>query len=506
MARNVATRYMAIGVDGLIGFLLLPFNVSHLGPSAYGLWALTTSITFYFSVLDLGYGGALVKFVAQYRAWRDRHALNEILSTMFFVFTGVGLVTFVAIAGVAWQFDRLFKVTPAQVRTGQYLLFVTGSFIALRFAASVFGAVVFGFQRFYLNNLISIASSIVVALVNVAVLKNGGDLVTLVTATTTVRAITLAACVLTGYVVYPGLQITAALFRRRRLREVTGFSVYIMVLDWSAKLNFQTDTLVIGAMIGTPAVALWAVGQRIAQLCQQLTVQVSNSLFPLVVDSDAAARHDRLRAILIHGTSLSLALAVPVCTGLSVLAGPVVAAWMGPRFDASVVVVQLLLAVVLVRIATSSAGTILRGAGRHRLLAFTNATTAVTNVLLSIALVKPLGLAGVGIGTLVPVTIAAVFVQFPVACARVGVSAWTVCRQAVWPAVWPVTGLLAVVWLGRPYVASSLPGLGALLVAGGLAYAALFVGCALPGAERRVYWTKLTQLAGRASRAPSVAA
>ena len=108
----------------------------------------------------------------------------------------------------------------------------------------------------------------------------------------------------------------------------------------------------------------------------------------------------------------------------------------------------------------------------------------------------PLGLAGVGIGTLVPVTIAAVFVQFPAACARVGVSAWTVCRQAVWPAVWPVTGLLAVVWLGRPYVASSLPGLGALLVAGGLAYAALFVGCALPGAERRVYWTKLTQLAG----------
>jgi O-antigen/teichoic acid export membrane protein len=506
MARNVASRYLAIGVDGLIGFLLMPFNVSHLGQAAYGLWALTTSITFYFSVLDLGYGGALVKFVAQYRAWRDRQALNEILSTMFFVFTVVGLVTFVAVAGIAWHFDRVFKVTPNQVRTGQYLLLVTGSFIALRFSASVFGAVVFGFQRFYLNNVISIASSIVVALVNVAVLKGGGDLVTLVIATTSVRAITLAACILTGYLVYPGLQITAALFRRQRLREVTEFSAYVMVLDWSMKLNFSTDTLVIGAMIGTPAVALWTVGQRIAGVCQQLTAQVSNSLFPLVVDSDAAARHDRLRAILIHGTSLSLALAVPVCTGLALLAGPVVAAWMGPHFEASVVVAQLLLAVVLVRIGTSSASAILRGAGQHRLLAFTNATTAVVNVLLSIVLVKPLGLAGVAIGTLVPITIAAVFIQFPVACARVGVSAWTVCRRAVWPAVWPVIGLIAVVWAGYPFVPPTLTGLGALLVVAGLAYMALYVGCALPGAARRVYWSKLTQLAGRAARAPSVAA
>ena len=106
---------------------MMPFNVAHLGQSAYGLWALTTSITFYFSVLDLGYGGALVKFIAQYRAWRDRQALNEILSTMFVVFTGVGVVTFVVTAGIAWQFGRLFRVTPDQVATGQALLLVTGA-------------------------------------------------------------------------------------------------------------------------------------------------------------------------------------------------------------------------------------------------------------------------------------------------------------------------------------------------------------------------------------------
>ena len=269
MARNISTRYLAIAVDGVIGLMMMPFNVAHLGQSAYGLWALTTSITFYFSVLDLGYGGALVKFIAQYRAWRDRQALNEILSTMFVVFTGVGRGH---VPG-----DRRHRVavrSPLQGDAGpgcdraSICLLVIGAYIAIRFAASIFGAVVVGFQRYYLNNLISICSSICVALVTYSVLTGGADLVTLVIATTAVRVLALGGFVLTGYLRVSGPAASALrLFRRERLREVTGFSVYILVLDWSAKLNYSTDALVIGAMMSTSAVAVWTVGQRIAQVC-----------------------------------------------------------------------------------------------------------------------------------------------------------------------------------------------------------------------------------------------
>ena len=52
-----ATSRLAIctGVETIVGLLVLPFNVAHLGKAAYGLWILTTSITADFSVLDLGY-------------------------------------------------------------------------------------------------------------------------------------------------------------------------------------------------------------------------------------------------------------------------------------------------------------------------------------------------------------------------------------------------------------------------------------------------------------------
>src|SRR4029079_17870947 len=108
VARNVSTRYIAIAVEMGVGLLVLPFNLAHIGKAAYGLWVLATSVTAYFSVLDLGYSGALVKFVAQYRAKRDVRALNEILSTLFFICVLAAAVMYGPAGILAMFVDRVF--------------------------------------------------------------------------------------------------------------------------------------------------------------------------------------------------------------------------------------------------------------------------------------------------------------------------------------------------------------------------------------------------------------
>jgi O-antigen/teichoic acid export membrane protein len=494
VAQNISTRYLAIFVDGAVGLVLLPFNVSHLGPSAYGLWALTTSVTWFFGALDLGYGSALVKFIAEYRAWRDRSALNEIISTIGLVFAGLGVLCFLVTALLAWRFGSLFHLEPDQVRSGRYVLLIVGAYLSIRFPLSVFGAVVYGFQRYYLNNAVSIGISLAVATVNLGVLSAGHGLVTLVAAVTAVRLLSLGLFAWNAYRAFPGLRVRPSLFRRTRLQEVTGFSVYMLVLDWSAKVNYSSDTIVIGAMLDTTAVAVWTVGQRLAQLAQQLTNQLNDALFPNVVDSDAGQRNDRLQMILLQGTKLSLALGAPLCLGLIVLADPLIHSWVGTRFAASVLPTRIMLTLVLMRVSTASANLILRGAGEHRLLTYATASTAVVNVLLSVALVRPLGLPGVALGTLIPVSVSAVFVLYPAACRRVGLPVSRALTQAVWPAAWPGVVMIGVLWLGRRLTPTGLPEVAIHLAVGGLVYVALFLGVAIGAEERRFYWTKLRGL------------
>lgn len=497
VARNVSTRYLAIAVEAVLGVLILPFNVSHLGQSAYGLWMLTASITAYFSVLDLGYGGALVKYVAHYRARKDAQALNEILSTAFWVFATFGLITYFLAIGLAASLGSLFRITPDQVEVGRKVLLITSLNVAAGTAFGVYGSVINGFQRYDLNNIVGTISSAATAAVNVLVLSLGYDLVALVTATTLVRLLTYLVYRANAYRVFPALSIRPSLFRLARLRELTMFSVYMLIIDWANKVNYSVDALVVGMFLGTTAVAIWAVGQRVAELTQRLSNQLNEVLFPTIVDCDSAERVAHLQAIFVQGTRLSLATVVPLAGTLAMVAQPLVHAWVGPTFAGSAIVLQLLSIAVIVRVAGGTATTLLKAAGRHKLVAAASAVSAVCNPILSVAMVSRFGLPGVAVAAFVPLVIVSAFVVFPAACHRVGLSVVDGWTKAVWPALWPALIMVLFVTVTRSHVGDSLIAIAFEIGTAGVIYLGTFAFFGISAAERRFYLTRLGEITAR---------
>jgi O-antigen/teichoic acid export membrane protein len=504
IARNLFTRYMMIFADTLIGLFMLPFNVSYLGKDAYGLWLLTASITAYFSVLDLGYGGALVKFVAQYRAWRDARAINEIASTLFLMFAVIGVASYGVAMLVAFNIQHVFAISPNQVAVGRTVLLIVSVQFALSFPFSIYGSVINGFQRYDANNLVAIASSVLVAAANAIVLLSGGDLVHLVIWTTAVRVVALFVYRLNAYRIFPALSIRPSLATRARLREVTGFSVYSLVIDWANKINYSIDPLIIGVFLGPAAVAVWGVAQRIVWAVQRLTNQLNSVLFPVVVDSDAGRRPEHLRAIMLQGTRLSLATVLPTVSSIVLVAPVLVTAWVGPDFAGSAIVIQVLCVAIAVRVGCATSATLLKGAGQHRFVALTNLAVSGVNVALSVVLVQRYGLFGEALGTLIPVTLMAVFVQFPAACRRTALPMSEALWRGVWPAVWPAIPVALVLLATRPYVPPRLSVIALFAVGGSLLYLALFVTFALGTKDRALYLRKARQLVWRSS--PAVAA
>jgi O-antigen/teichoic acid export membrane protein len=491
VARNVASRYVIITIDGLIGLLVLPFNVHHLGQAAWGLWMLTTSVSAYFTVIDLGYGGSITKFVAQYRARRDAQGINEITSTLFVLFAGLGAAAYGIFVLVAFHVDAVFNLSPGQTETARLLLLITGTQVAMGLPFGVFGGVVNGFQRYDINNAVSIGTSLTVATVNVTMLQLGYGLVPVVLATTLVRSGSNLIYRRNAYRVFPLLSVRPAHFRKSRLREVSGFSIYMSVIDWSNRLNFASDIIVIGAFMTPAAVAIWAVPRRLAALSKSLTNQFNSVLLPVVVDSDARARADRLQTILIHGTRLSLFLVTPIATGLFVMADPLIRVWVGPQFAASVPIAQILAIVTIFRVGNAPSSVVLKGAGRHRLLALASAGTAIVNLALSLWWIRWYGLPGQAIATLVPVSAVTMFVLFPAACRRAGVDIGTAFRQAVWPVLWPLPVMIVVSLALRSALPMTLVTVMLGAAAGAICYAAVFVAFAVAPVERASYLAKL---------------
>jgi O-antigen/teichoic acid export membrane protein len=214
------------------------------------------------------------------------------------------------------------------------------------------------------------------------------------------------------------------------------------------------------------------------------------------VGADTSRRNDRLAEVLVQGTRLSLATILPVAGALALLADAVVLGWTGPRYASAAIIVKILAVVVLVRVGSWTANTVLLGAGSHQLVAISNSITAAINIALSVLFIHWWGLPGVAIATLVPVTIRAVMIVIPVACARVGMSLTTFFATAVWPAVWPAMAVLSGLAIFRNPHSTSL--FYALLqgAIAGLFYTILFVGVAIGPRDRTRYLGKLRSLAG----------
>ena len=137
-----------------------------------------------------------------------------------------------------------------------------------------------------------------------------------------------------AYKVFPALRIRPSLFRRARLREVTGFSVYVVDhrLGQQAQLLRSTQ-IVIGVFLGAArGRGLDACRSGSAETLQRLTNQFNGVLFPVVVDSDAAQQAGAAAAILHRGHAAvagDRAAASP--RRCSLLADPLIRAWVGPE-------------------------------------------------------------------------------------------------------------------------------------------------------------------------------
>ena len=63
--------YVYIIATTLIQLIYTPFLIRSLGQSEYGLYSLINSVIGYLTILDLGFGNAIIVYTAKYRAQKN---------------------------------------------------------------------------------------------------------------------------------------------------------------------------------------------------------------------------------------------------------------------------------------------------------------------------------------------------------------------------------------------------------------------------------------------------
>lgn len=483
--RSVASSYVLSAAVGLAAVVMTPVLVRGLGKEAYGVWALAAALALYFKLLEFGVGKAIPSHVAEHAVDGDDRTLSRVLSTALGLLCGLAALAAVGSAVLVVAFPHLFSV-PADLRTAaQIAVAIVLLDLCVSMAADAFGWTLIGLQRFDLINLTLTVVVVTQAIAWGIVIVAGGGLVALAIVTVAISLAgqfvryRLARRLLPGIVVAP-----RRCFDRAFVKPFLRRSSWIGVTDVATIVAFRLDVVVVGLVLGVPAAAVYAVGQKLTFALEQLTQPTTKAFFPHA--SDLAARRDvaGLQRSLILGTRTSLLVAAPLALVLSVLAEPIVGVWVGAGFDEAGPVIVFLACAAVIVTATRTGLLMLQATTEPRTPALIFGAEALLNVVLSVTLALTIGLEGVALGTLIASALGAI-VFVPFLCRSFDLRVRDFLAPLLRAHVPPAVAAFGVAWLVTRAPLDDLVVVAAAGAAVVGTYLAVFLVTGLDGDERR---------------------
>ncbi|MBV9580865.1 MAG: oligosaccharide flippase family protein [Chloroflexi bacterium] len=484
MLRSSASNYAGRFAGLIVWFFLTPFVLRRLGPSDFGLWVLGSALIGYGSLLDLGIGGAITKYLAEYRARGDLTRARSLVITALWVYTGLGLATLVLTVVLAPVLPQLLQLPETDRSTATGFVLLVGVTVAITLPCITAGAVLEGLQRYDLTSLATTASSLFGALATVTVLLAGGGVLAAVSINIPATLVAQVVSVWSISRVAPELGFGRGTPTRGMVRLLVSFGGVLLVGRLSKRLKTRTDELVIAAVLPISFVTPYAIAHKLSDLAQNLTDQFMRVLLPLASELHATDEHDRLRALYTAGTRLTLVICVPMACTLIILAKPILTAWVGASYADEGGLVTILTVASLIDTAQWPAVSILQGMARYRPVALISICSALANLGLSLALVHPFGLVGVALGTLIPTSVEGLLLVTPYALRVLRLGPADVLGKSVAPALLPALPMVLVLAAVEPFLPPSLLVLALAAGGAGLMYAAVYLLWCATSAER----------------------
>jgi O-antigen/teichoic acid export membrane protein len=427
---NGAGQFLAI----VISLALTPFLIDGLGIAAYGVFSLALSLTFfggYAALADLGVEGAAVRYVAEARSEGDHAAVDRTISTAAAFFTVMAILLTVPLVGLSHVLVDLFGIHGALRSEARACFALVACQLLFDLPSRAFFAVLEGAQRFTVWQAIEVARALLQGALFITVLALDLGIRELAGAMVLSSAGVLVLAVTFARRAMPELQVRPSLCSREVLRRLMTFGGGLLALRVMGTLYRQMDKVIIGTVLGVRFVTPYDVANKIHAGAATVQSVASSALLPAT--AFARNKADVLRDMYLRGSSYTVAVTLPVIVAGFIFAAPLIRTWVGAEIEREATSATRWFFVYLLIVLLHVVGvSILVGLGKMRPVLAVSFGVLVVNLGLSIALVRPLGIDGVVIGTVVanglafPVMLVILLRQF-----ELGLGEWF--HRIVWP-------------------------------------------------------------------------
>lgn len=275
--------YVHIIVTNTISLIYTPYMLRMMGQSEYGLYGTASSLISYLSVLSFGIGGAYIRFNAQARAKKNKEEerqLNGMFLTVFsvlslLVFSG-GMI-FISLAEVlvenTFTAEELFKL-----RTIMFILIIN---MMITFICNVFMMALQAYEQFLVIRITLLIAGIVQPIINVIALELGGKAIVITSLSLVISVLSYGVMFIYARKVIR-FEVSFKGFQKKKFKELFVFSGFLFLNSITDQITFSTDNIVLSAVKGTSAVAIYTVGSSFKVYFQNFATSISSVFAPQI--------------------------------------------------------------------------------------------------------------------------------------------------------------------------------------------------------------------------------
>lgn len=254
-----------------------------LGQSEYGLYSLAASIIAYLTVLDLGFGNAIIRYTAKFRAEGKQREQEEMFGMFFILYIGIGIIAMIAGSVLSLNVENMFSraMTESEVHRTRIMLWLMTFNLAFTFPMSIWGSIMSAYERFVFQRIVSIIRSVLNPVVMILLLVVGYKAIAMVVVTTIFNVATLL--VNWWYCKYKlTIKVRFAKFKWAFLKEVSIYSFWIFLNAIMDRIYWSTGQFVLGIYKGSVAIAVYAVAIQLESMYMMFSTAISSVFLPKV--------------------------------------------------------------------------------------------------------------------------------------------------------------------------------------------------------------------------------
>lgn len=389
-------NYVIIGLNTLVGLAYTPYMLRCLGQNEYGLYSLVASVIAYLTLLDFGFGNAIVRYTAKFRAQGKQQEQWEMFGMFLIVYSIIGLIAFLGGFALYFNVDALFDrtMTEADLSQARAMMLLLTVNLAFTFPLSIFGAIITAYENFVFQRVVNIIRIILSTGVLILVLAIGYKAVALVVVQTVFNLLTLFI-----HFVYCKkklrIHIVFGKFDIPFIKEISIYSFWIFLNAIMDKIYWGTGQFVLGAISGTAAVAIFSVAILLEQMYMTFSTAIASVLLPKVTAMVAQrGNSEEISALFIRTGRMQCLIMIFVLCGFVVFGKGFIGIWAGEGYSLAYAITLIFFASLFVPLIQNTGIIILQARNQMKFRSLLYLIISVVSLAFQIIWAKSFGIVG----------------------------------------------------------------------------------------------------------------